>query len=166
MEVIETIRKPGQLAYLARGRRRVTWMVVRHLGDGDLCLHWISASCGETANPEIALRLALGTRRPGKRARPGSVEVTVAQIRNGLLNPDDFPRGVGAVLRGGFSSHALFELCSGCNQPEPDWSNEPEPLWLKADEDYLGHWHSPAPIDASDGSGHYVIFPARSSKRT
>jgi|GEM_PF-4822959 hypothetical protein len=137
MNVTETVREPGRFSYLVRGRGRATWLVVRHLGNDDLCLHWISTSCKKTANPEIALRLAMGTRIRGKRARPGRAEVTIAEIRRGSLNHDDFPKNVIAVLRDGLSNHELLKLISESDRPVPAWATEPKPLWQETDEDYI-----------------------------
>jgi hypothetical protein len=163
VSVVKEGREQGRLTYLVRGSGRVTWLVVRHLGNGEACLHWISAACRAGANPEIALHLALGTRRKGKRARPGCADVTIAQLQKGEFGPNDFPRGVYAVLRSGLSNHDLVQLRGGSNQPEPSWAMEPEPLWQDVDGDHVEQWRPRGVIEAPDGGVDYLILPARSS---
>lgn len=157
MTLVEEIRERGRLAYLVHQRGRATWLVLRHLGNGNLCLHWISTRCSAEANPQVALRLSLGTRRPGKRARPRCAEVTVARLANGEFCPDVFPNAVKAILRG-VSNHALVELCAGSNRPEPDWATEPEPLWSESDDECVVHWRQVGVAEAIDGSGYHVIL--------
>ena len=167
MSVTEEARERGRLAYLVRGRGRghgrATRLVVGRFGDDDLCLHWMSARCRAGGNPDIALRLAWGTRALGRRARPGRAWLALFQTQDGGAGREDLPVGVRAALRGGLSNHALILLRAACDRPEPTWAGEPEPLRREPDDDQLEHRRSTGIGATLDGGVHYGILPTRSS---
>ncbi|SFB14857.1 hypothetical protein SAMN05421688_3245 [Poseidonocella pacifica] len=159
MVVIEKELQRGQLSFLIRGTGRVTLLVMRHLGDDDLCMHWISAPCRASANPRLALRLALGTRRVGKRARPQMAIVTVSQIQKGELGPEDLPKAVFSALACGFSHHQLIEIRAARDWPAPDWAVEPEQIFEPEGDDRIGHWRSENVVGCAEINGACVIGP-------